>query len=97
MIPRGIPIAQIDSNREADSKLVRLARKLGGQAYYATFGAYMSIVLKTWATGAREADRDHLEPVQAGVSALVAPHPTARGRSLACSGPRRRGRGRRLW
>jgi hypothetical protein len=66
MMPRGVPIAQIESNTEADPKLQRLSRRLDSTAYGAAFGAYMSIVLRSWATGARDADADHLELLAPG-------------------------------
>ena len=62
MKPRGIPIAQIDSNLEADPKFVKLRlRHPEAGDYYALFGAYMSIVLRAWATGSREPDEDLLD------------------------------------
>ena len=59
MIPRGIPIAQIDSNLEGDPKFVRLRMKFP-DLYYATLGVYMSIALRAWATAARTPDPDLL-------------------------------------
>lgn len=67
MNPRGIPIAQVDSNTELDSKLQRIARTVPASDYYAAFGAYMSIVLKAWATASRDADEDLLAMIPADV------------------------------
>jgi hypothetical protein len=61
MKPRGIPIAQIDSDTELDSKLQKLARSLSAIDYYATFGAYMSIVLRAWGTASRATDPNLLD------------------------------------
>lgn len=57
MKPRGIPIAQIDSNLEADPKFMCLRLKyVGGPRYYTILGTYLSLVLRVWATGQRESD-----------------------------------------
>ncbi len=59
MRPRGIPIAQIDSNLEGDPKFVRL-RMMAPQLYYAALGTYVSIALRAWASASREVDGDLL-------------------------------------
>jgi hypothetical protein len=59
--PRGIPIAQIESNLEGDPKLVRLSRSLGCEPYYAAMGVYLSIVLRAWATGTRDVDSNLMD------------------------------------
>jgi len=61
MKPRGIPIAQIDSNTELDSKFQKLSRRLSPQDYYAALGTYMSIALRAWGTASRELDSDLLD------------------------------------
>lgn len=62
MKPRGIPIAQIETNIEADPKFLKLRMRLDSPTtYYAVVGAYTSIVLRAWATGSREPDPDHLD------------------------------------
>jgi hypothetical protein len=63
MIPHGIPVAQIDSNLEADAKVRLLARRLDPMTYYAALGAYTSIVLAAWANARREPDPEVVELV----------------------------------
>jgi hypothetical protein len=56
MNPRGIPIAQIASNLEADAKVRLLARRLDPVTYYAALGAYTSIILAAWSNASRDPD-----------------------------------------
>jgi hypothetical protein len=71
MRPHGIPIAQIDSNTEADPKFLRL-RLLAGAGYYAAFGTYLSIALRAWATASRTVDPDLVGLMDPGTLALLA-------------------------
>lgn len=60
MNPRGIPLAQFESNMEGDPKFQRLARSLTPARYYAVFGAYVAVSLHAWKTASRDADPDLL-------------------------------------
>ena len=66
MIPRGIPVAQIESNLEGDPKFVRL-RVETPHIYYAALGCYLSIALRAWATASRSPDPDLLRLMPDGV------------------------------
>ena len=70
MIPRGIPIAQIDSNLESDPKFLRLRMKAPG-SYYAALGTYTSIALRAWATASRSPDPDLLALMDEAILALL--------------------------
>lgn len=59
MKPRGIPIAQFDSNLEGDPKFVILRMKAPDR-YYAALGTYTSIALRAWATASADPDGSHL-------------------------------------
>jgi hypothetical protein len=54
MKPRGIPIAQIESAMENDDRIKALFSSSDRITYYALLGAYLSIVLRAWASASRE-------------------------------------------
>lgn len=66
MMPRGLPIAQVESSLEGDPKFLRL-RMAHPERYYAALGTYMSITLRAWATGSREPDPDALALMDPGI------------------------------
>ena len=73
MMPRGIPIAQIESSLENDERVKVLALMAPDRmTYLAQLGAYTSIVLQAWATASRDvgAMRSRLIP-QPVIDALV--------------------------
>ena len=73
MIPRGIPIAQIESSLENDERVKVLALTAPDRmTYLAQIGAYTSIVLQAWATASRDvgAMRSRLIP-QPVIDALI--------------------------
>ncbi|MCU0250239.1 MAG: hypothetical protein MUE61_08530 [Vicinamibacterales bacterium] len=70
MKPRGIPIAQFDSNLEGDPKFVILRMKAPDR-YYAALGTYTSIALRAWATASPDPDGSHLSLMDPVILALL--------------------------